>query len=277
MILMLLTVACYTITSLNDKYAVSKAKMTGTQMTFIMAAATSVFMLLILPFSDRTASFSLLSVIFVILLFLSKLLEFQMSAKILTELSAFELKAWLGIVMFMSYFTDIAMGKSSFSLIDMLFIAMTAAGLVMIAASGGEKADYKKIVIPLIVYLLARYGYGMTVTAINATGKISSTMALFFALILLALTQLPGAKLKTLVSEKPKETAIVALAKLPNAFGLLLENAVIAVSLVNYSFIQPLIIAVLFVISLINREKYTKTNLCGSILCIAGILLFQIF
>ena len=38
MILMVLVVICYTITSLNDKYAVSKAEMNGSQMTFVMAA-----------------------------------------------------------------------------------------------------------------------------------------------------------------------------------------------------------------------------------------------
>lgn len=37
MILMVLVVICYTITSLNDKYAVSKAEMNGSQMTFVMA------------------------------------------------------------------------------------------------------------------------------------------------------------------------------------------------------------------------------------------------
>ncbi|MGN1415715.1 MAG: hypothetical protein ACI4XF_02660 [Oscillospiraceae bacterium] len=275
-VLLLLVVTCYTITSLNDKYAVSKAKLTGDQMTFIMAAATSVFMLFILPFSDRTCAFTPLTVLFILLLFLSKLLEFQMSAKILTELSAFELKAWLGIVMFLSYFTDILMGTGTFTIAKTLCIALTAAGLIMIAASGKHDVNYKKIALPLILYLASRFGYGLTVTAINADKRISSTMALFFALILLAVVLLPKAGLKQLIKEKPKETAIVALAKLPNAFGLLLENAIIAVSLVQYSFIQPLIIIVLFVISLINREKYSKTNFAGSLICIAGILLFQV-
>lgn len=277
MVLMLLTVACYTVTSLNDKYAVSKAKMSGDQMTFLMAAATSVFMLFILPFSDRTAVFCLSSAVFVFLLFLSKLLEFQMSALILKELSAFELKAWLGIVMFMSYFTDVAMGGTTFTAPKLICIAVTAAGLIMIAASGKSSGNYKKIVVPLILYLLARYGYGITVTAINSIQKISSAMALFFALILLAVILIPKSGLKGLIKEKPKETAVVCAAKLPNAFGLLLENAVIAVSLVNYSFIQPLIIAVLFFISLLRHEKYSKLSLSGSIVCILGIVFFQIF
>lgn len=275
-VLLLLVVACYTITSLNDKYAVSTAKLTGDRMTFIMAAATSVFMLFILPFSDRNCAFTPLTILFIILLFLSKLFEFLMSAKILTELSAFELKAWLGTVMFLSYFTDILMGTGTFTAAKTLCIALTALALIMIAASGKRNINYKRIVLPLILYLASKYGYGLTVTAINADGRISPTMALFFALILLAIVLLPRSGIKELIKEKPKETAIVALAKLPNAFGLLLENAIIAVSMVQYSFIQPLIIIVLFVISLINREKYSKTNFAGSLICIAGILLFQV-
>ena len=41
MLLMLAVVACYTICSLSDKYAVSKLKMNGSTLTFIMAAATA--------------------------------------------------------------------------------------------------------------------------------------------------------------------------------------------------------------------------------------------
>ena len=43
MILMVLVVICYTITSLNDKYAVSKAEMNGSQMTFVMAGGPPLF------------------------------------------------------------------------------------------------------------------------------------------------------------------------------------------------------------------------------------------
>ena len=45
MLLMLAVVACYTICSLSDKYAVSKLKMNGSTLTFIMAVATAFFML----------------------------------------------------------------------------------------------------------------------------------------------------------------------------------------------------------------------------------------
>ena len=53
MALMLAVVVCYTICSLSDKYAVAKLKMNGNTLTFIMAAATSLFMLAYLPFDSR--------------------------------------------------------------------------------------------------------------------------------------------------------------------------------------------------------------------------------
>ncbi len=277
MVLMLLVVLCYTITSLNDKYAVTKAGMNGSQMTFIMAAATSFFMLFTLPFSDRTFHATPLSFLFIILLFISKLLEFQMSAKILVDMSAFELKAWLGICLFMSYFTDVFLGKASFSVVKILFIAITAAGLILIARSGRKTVNYKKIVVPLVLYLLSRYGYGIAVTWINKEGCISSDMALFMALILLAVVLAPKSGIIGLVKEKPKETAIVALAKIPNALGLMLENAVIAISLTNDSFIPPMILVTILIIDLFKKTtRPTGLNLAGSIVCAVGIFGFQL-
>ncbi len=58
---------------------------------------------------------------------------------------------------------------------------------------------------------------------------------------------------------------------------MLLENAVIAVSLTSYSLIQPMILVTLFIIGLIRKEKRTRLNLLGSLLCAAGIILFQLF
>lgn len=47
--MILLAAGCYTVTSLSDKYAASTAKFSGVEVTFLMAAATSVFMTLLLP------------------------------------------------------------------------------------------------------------------------------------------------------------------------------------------------------------------------------------
>ena len=58
--------------------------------------------------------------------------------------------------------------------------------------------------------------------------------------------------------------------------GMLLENAVISISLANYSFIQPMILVALFFIGLIRKERCSKLNLIGSVICVIGVVLFQI-
>lgn len=274
-ILMMLTVVlCYTICSLSDKYAVSTAKFNGNEFTFLMAAATSVFMLVCLPFQDCTFSFCWQSFAAIGLIAASKMLEFQMGALVLLELSAFELKAWLGIILFVSYITDIILGTQA-KIICFVFIALTAAGLVLIAGQGRkDNISYGKIAIPLIVYLAAKFGYGFVIKSF--TPYISPTMQLFWGLVLMAIILLPKAKPWEILGKNPKGAWVVIFTKIPNVAGLLLENAVIAVSLVNYSFIQPMILISLFVIGLVKKDKYTKLSLAGSIVCITGIIGFQI-
>lgn len=277
MLTMISVVALYTICSLNDKYAVSKAKFNGSQLTFLMAVGTLSFLALLIPFSDRTFTFSFPTFIFIILIAASKYFEFAMSAKILSEMSVFELKAWLGLTLFMSYFTDIIMYGQNVSVLKILCMVITAAGLVLIARTGRKKVNYSKIVIPLIVYISAKFGYGFVMKA--AEQYISSTMTLFFALIVLAIVLIPSAKPLSIAAESPegrKGVLIVILCKLPNALGLLGENAVAAQSLTNYSFIQPMILMVILALDLIRKNtRSTGSNLAGSVLCVVGILVFQ--
>ncbi len=278
MLLMLTVVALYTICSLNDKYAVSKAKYNGSQLTFLMAAGTLPFLALTLPFSDLTFTLTIPTIIFILLTALSKYLEFDMSAKILEQMSAFELKAWLGLCLFASYFTDIIMYGDKLSILKLFFIAVTVIGLILIAKSGKAQVNYRKIVLPLVLYLAAKFGYGFIMKA--AEDYISSTLTLFFALIILAVVLIPSAKPLKIAADSPegkKGVLIVVLCKLPNALGLLGENAVAAESLTNYAFIQPMILVVIFFTALFNKnEKLSGWNLAGSIACVAGILGFQI-
>ena len=278
MLLMLAVVGLYTITSLNDKYAVSKAKYNGSQLTFFMAAGTVLFLLPLLPFADTTVTADWLAPVFVLLIALSKYLEFDMSAKILEYMSAFELKAWVGILLFVSYFTDVIIYSQTVSIVKLLFIALTMGGLVMIAVSGREKVNYRKIAVPMILYLAARFIYGFVMNA--AEGIISSTMTLLFALIVLALVMLPSAKPWAVAKNSPegiKGVIIVLLCKLPNALGLLGENAVASESLTNFAFIPPMILIVIFIVGLFSKStRPTGLNLVGSIVCIVGILGFQV-
>lgn len=277
MLLMIIVVAMYTITSLNDKYAVSKARYNGSQLTFMMAAGTAFFLIFTLPFSDTRFTLHPVSFICILLIALSKYLEFALSAKILLDMSLFELKAWLGLTLFMSYFADIIMGSESLNAVKLLLIILTAAGLALIAKDGRKTVNYKNIAFALIFYLLSRFMYGFVIKA--GEGYISSTMTLFFALIFLAIVLIPSAKPHLIAKESPegvKGMVIVTACKIPNALGLLGENAIAMQSLTNFAFIQPMILVVIFFTDLFNKNlSGSKTSLAGSIAVIIGILGFQ--
>lgn len=271
---MIITVICYTICSLSDKYAVSKAGFNGDEFTFLMASATSFFMLFALPFSEIYFTFSWHSILAVLMVVLIKWLEFQCSAKVLTELSAFELKAWLGITLFFSYLTDLMLGSQArFS--KFLFIGITTVGLIFIAQAGRkENIQYRKIIIPLIVYLSVKFGYGVTVKI--SRPFINSTLLLFTGFIILTAILLFKVNPRNLIRQNRTGLIIVSVTKIPNVIGMLTENAVISVSLSNYSFIQPMILCSLFFIGILRKEQYSRKSLAGSIICIIGIVGFQL-
>lgn len=272
-ILMLAVTACYTICSLNDKYAAAKANFSGDEFTFLMCSSMSVFLALSLPFQNLSFSLTWQSFLAVLLVAMCKMLEFQMSARVLKQLSAFELKAWLGITLFASYFTDILFG-SELSIIKLICIFATAAGLVFIARSSNGGVNYKQIILPLVLYLVSKYGYGLIIRSFSPYA--SSTMQLLPAMVIISLIMLPRVHIRELIKNNRSGVVKVVLARIPNTLGMLLENAVISISLANYSFIQPMILVTLFVIGLIRREKRSRLNLIGSIICIVGIVAFQL-
>lgn len=228
--------------------------------------------MLSLPFQEIRFTLTLHSFAAVLLIAVCKLLEFYMSILVLRQLSAFELKAWLGITLFASYITDVIYG-APISLLKLICIVITAVGLIFIVRSGEKKeVDYKKIVLPLVLYLVAKYGYGLVIKSFSEYA--SPTMQLLTALALISLVLLPKAAPWKIIKKEPKGTVIVVLARIPNTIGMLIENAVISISLVSYSFIQPMILVSLFVIALIRREQYSKLNLIGGIICVCGVILF---
>lgn len=272
-ILMLAVTACYTICSLNDKYAAAKANFSGDEFTFLMCSSMSVFLALSLSFQNLSFSLTWQSFLAVLLVAMCKMLEFQMSARVLKQLSAFELKAWLGITLFASYFTDILFG-SELNIIKLICIFATAAGLVFIARSSKGGVNYKQIILPLVLYLVSKYGYGLVIRSFSPYA--SSTMQLLPAMVIISLIMLPRVHIRELIKNNRSGVVKVVLARIPNTLGMLLENAVISISLANYSFIQPMILVTLFVIGLIRREKRSRLNLIGSIICIVGIAAFQL-
>lgn len=272
--LMLGVTLCYTISSLSDKYAVSDAKFSGDEFTFLMCSSMSVFLLFSLPFQKLYFHISWQAFAAIGLIALCKFLEFQMSALVLKQLTAFELKAWLGVTLFASYITDVFCGEK-LRILKLLCIAVTVTGLVFIARSGKEsRIEYKKIAVPLVLYLGAKFGYGLAIKAF--TPYISPTMQLLPALAIIAVIMLFRIRPQKIIRKNRKGAAAVILARIPNTLGMLLENAVISVSLTDYSFIQPMILVSLFIIWLIRKERGSAESIIGSILCVSGVVLFQV-
>ena len=265
--------ACYTVSSLSDKYAAAKARFQPGDFTFLMCASMSVFLALTLPFQTITFQLTWQSFAGIILVALCKLLEFRMSVLVLKEMSAFELKAWLGVTLFVSYFADILNGEA-LRWTRLLCICLSAAGLWLIVRSDkAEKISYRRIALPLVLYLGAKFGYGLTIRSFS--GYASSIMLLLPGLALVALISLPRVHFRTF-REKPRGTLNVVLARIPNTAGMLMENAVIAISLASYSLIQPMILVTLFVIGLVRREACSRLNIIGGALAVAGVLGFQL-
>ena len=273
-ILMLAVTLCYTISSLSDKYAVSKAKFTGNEFTFLMCSSMSVFLAFTLPLQELRFTLAWQSFAAIALIALCKLLEFQMSALVLKQLSAFELKAWLGVTLFVSYITDVLYG-ADLRVLKILCITVTVVGLVFIARSGREgKIEYRRIAVPLVLYLATKYGYGLVIKAF--TQYVSPTVQLLPALMIIAIIMLFKIKPSEILKKNKQGAFKVILARIPNTVGMLIENAVIAISLANYSFIQPMILVSLFLIGIIRKESHSRLNLIGSIICVAGVIMFQL-
>ncbi|MBR4346574.1 MAG: hypothetical protein IKP75_06525 [Oscillospiraceae bacterium] len=270
-LLMLGVTACYTISSLSDKYAAAKVKLTPNEFTFLMCSSMSVMLLFTLPFQEIRFDLSLFAFGGVLLTAVCKLLEFKMCTAVLKKISAFELKAWLGVTLFLSYFTDIIMGQA-ISAAKLICLCLTAGGLVLIVHSEKkEKIDYKSIALPLILYLGAKYGYGLVIKSFSPHA--SSIMLLLPALVTVSLVTLPSVKLSAY--REKHGTGYIILARIPNTIGMIMENAVIGISLASYSLIQPLILVSLFFIGLIRREYASKLNIIGGIICMIGAVGFQ--
>ncbi len=272
--LMLGVTVCYTITSFSDKYAVSKAKFSGDEFTFLMCSSLAFFTLLSLPFQNIYFTLTWQSFAAILLIALCKIFEFQMSAIVLRQLSAFELKAWIGVTLIVSYLTDVIYG-SELAAMKLLCIAATVTGLALIVKSGREnKIEYRKIAVPLVLYLTAKYSYGLIIKTF--TPYVSPTMQFMPALVLVSLVMLTKIRPHEIFKKNKTGAVNVILARVPNTIGMLMENAVISVSLASYSFIQPMVLILLFAIGIIQKNRYSRLNLAGSIICIAGVVIFQL-
>ena len=297
MIFLLINVASYTICTLNDKKTVSRGGLSGSEFTFFISASTAAFILPCLPFLHLRAALCPQTFGISALLVANKLCEFYTAAVCLSVLSAFEVKAWLGLAMFLSYGADCAIFGEVPSAAKLACLPFALAGLALIASGSGNgrkltRGELLRLIPAMALYIFAKFSYGLIMRAgepylSKNTGLFISMLALT-AIMAVAIFQkrAEGGILKRLylANERPCDYAvfkkmllIVFLTRLPNIAGLLAENALIGMSLTLYSFVQPLILVTLFFITIAKRERFTAKNLLGSLMCVGAIAMFQIF
>ncbi|MCC8068246.1 MAG: hypothetical protein LIO71_00535 [Ruminococcus sp.] len=273
MLSMLCVVVSYTFCSYSDKYFISKAKMSSNTFTFFLSLSMLIFMGMYLPL-DFYIYPTVETIVLLGLFTLCKILEFKLTAYTLTELSAFELKAWLGLGVFISYFYDVMFNGVSFSMISVTFIAMTVIGLFLITIDGSKKINYKKISLGLVGVVFAKSGYGIVIHRLKDT--CSSTLAMCIAFFLICLGMLtfynPIAEFK----RQPKDIAKLSAVRIVNTIGSLIENYVAQMSVISYSLIQPLILILMFIINIVKHEKTSYKGIIGGIVCIIGIISLQL-
>lgn len=270
---MLCVVACYTFCSYSDKFFISKARLSSNTFTFFLSFSMLIFMGIYLPHDFYFIS-TLETYILLGLFTICKILEFKLTAFTLTELSAFELKAWLGLGVFISYFYDVMFNGTEFNILSLMLICMTVLGLFLIANDNSKKINYKKISLGLVGVVFAKSGYGIVIHRLKYTCSSTLAMCIAFALICLGMLFFynPVKEFK----KNPNAIAKLSAVRIVNTIGSLIENYVAQLSVISYSLIQPLILIVMFAINIIKREKTSPKGILGGLICITGIIFLQI-
>jgi len=268
----LFTVVCYTISSLGDKYISSKLKCSPAEFAFIVSFATMLWIGVTFPFMGWGFQPNIRNGVVLLLLVLWKMAEFYTSALLLKTVSAYELKAWLGINIICSYFYNVFCGMYHIDIRIIFCSAILLLGIIMIMR-GREKTEqiltesFGKLCVLFLLFILSKLLYGLTINQMTEDCK--ATSVLFLVMFFVALLQLPHIHVKELIRRKGAGAA--ALTRLPNAGGLIFEAFVAMENIFLYSMIQPVQLALLFAASLIQKEPMGKMKFWGSLLCIFSV------
>lgn len=278
MINVLLTVACYTISSLGDKYISAKLKSTPPEFAFIVAFSTMIWIGAAIPFMGWGFLFNARNILLLLALTVWKLLEFYTSAALLKAVSAYELKAWLGINIVCSYYYNVFHGIDKLHVWIPLFTVMLLAGIIMITGEQGktEKSEKnpagQKMSLLFLLFIASKFLYGMTLGQMTQGCK--ATSVLFLVMFLTAFLQLPKIQIKEVAQRKGMLPAF--LTRIPNAAGLILEAFAAMENLFFYAMIQPMQLAILFLVSLVKKEPMGRKKLMGSLLCISAVCMITV-
>lgn len=268
----LLTVACYTISSLGDKHISSRLKCSPAEFAFIVSSATMVWIGITIPFMGWGFQINIKNSLLLLSLTVWKVVEFYTSALLLKTVSAYELKAWLGINIVGSYFYNMFCGIYRADMRIIICSVVLLTGILMIMNGRGmsdspEGSSFGRLCFLFLLFIISKFLYGLTLGQMTQGCK--TTSVLLLVMLLTALLQLPQIRIGELARRKGIGGA--AFTRLPNAAGLILEALVAMQNIFLYAMIQPVQLALLFVASLVKKESMGKMKLAGSLLCIISV------
>ena len=148
-----------------------------------------------------------------------------------------------------------------------LFLNMVS--MVIVGYEDGPKTLHvskKRLCILFLLFIASKFLYGLTMGQMT---ECKTTSVLFLVMLFTALMQLKKVKIKELTGRKGMTGAF--LTRIPNAAGLILEAFAAMESLFLYAMIQPIQLALLFIVSLVKKEAMGKKKLTGSLICIFAV------
>jgi len=263
----ILTVFSYTLSSLGDKFISAKLKCKPSEFAFIVSAATTFWLAILIPFIGWKFEFNQNNSTILAILVACKLVEFYTMAILLKIVSVYELKAWLGLNIIASYVSDVFRGKEELNLIAIVCSAVLIIGIGLILYEEKEQENVGKMILFSLLYIAARFVYGFQMGRL--TENCSTVSALLIVMIVVAIIQLPKANVLELRQKKGISLAI--LSRIANAAGLITEALAAMQSVFFYALIQPIQLTILFTISIVKKEPMGKMKLVGSILSIIAV------
>ncbi len=132
MIWAVLTITFYSLTAYGDKYISARLKCTPGEYTFLVSVVTVFWLVLCLPFTGWRLGMDRYSFFILACLVVWKVLEFYTTAVLLKDMEPYELKAWLGINVILSYGINLWEGKSRFQTGIRLFSLCLLLGIWLI-------------------------------------------------------------------------------------------------------------------------------------------------